>query len=109
MVTSVNANVAFWRTNPVGRARKTLRKSRVPIADRSNAPPRRHGTERDHARTHQFPLGKTPKKLQTFRIETCSSSPSSVDEWLPEKHLARFVVEVIEGLDLRAMSGSYSQ
>jgi transposase len=33
--------------------------------------------------------------------------PPSVDEWLPEHHLARFVVEVIEGLDLRAMSGSY--
>jgi transposase len=33
--------------------------------------------------------------------------PPSVDEWLPERHLARFVVEVIEGLDLRAMVGSY--
>ena len=33
--------------------------------------------------------------------------PPSVDEWLPEKHLARFVVEVIDGMDLRAMSGSY--
>ena len=33
--------------------------------------------------------------------------PPSVDEWLPERHLARFVVEVIEGLDLRAMIGSY--
>src|SRR3977135_1242591 len=33
--------------------------------------------------------------------------PPSIDEWLPEKHLARFVVEVIDGLDLRAMSGSY--
>jgi hypothetical protein len=33
--------------------------------------------------------------------------PSSVDEWLPERHLARFVVEVIAGLDLRAMVGSY--
>ena len=31
--------------------------------------------------------------------------PPSVDEWLPERHLARFVVEVIEGLDLRAMTG----
>jgi len=30
-----------------------------------------------------------------------------VDEWLPERHLARFVVEVIAGLDLRAMTGSY--
>jgi transposase len=33
--------------------------------------------------------------------------PPSVDEWLPEKHLARFVMEVIDGLDLRAMSGVY--
>jgi transposase len=33
--------------------------------------------------------------------------PPSVDEWLPEKHLARFVVEVIEGLDLSAMHRSY--
>ena len=33
--------------------------------------------------------------------------PPSVDEWLPGKHLARFVVEVIDGLDLLAMSGSY--
>ena len=33
--------------------------------------------------------------------------PPSVDEWLPERHLARFVVEVIEGLDLTAMSKSY--
>jgi transposase len=33
--------------------------------------------------------------------------PPSVDEWLPERHLARFVVEVIDGLDLRAMSVDY--
>jgi len=33
--------------------------------------------------------------------------PPSVDEWLPEQHLARFVVEVVEGFDLRAMIGSY--
>jgi len=33
--------------------------------------------------------------------------PPSVDEWLPEQHLARFVVIVIDGLDLRVMSGSY--
>jgi transposase len=33
--------------------------------------------------------------------------PPSVDEWLPERHLARFVVEVIASLDLRAMTGSY--
>jgi len=33
--------------------------------------------------------------------------PPSVDEWLPERHLARFVVEVIAGLDLRSITGSY--
>src|SRR5215213_7062715 len=33
--------------------------------------------------------------------------PPSVNEWLPEKHLARFMVEVIDGLDLSAMSRSY--
>jgi transposase len=33
--------------------------------------------------------------------------PPSVDEWLPQRHLARFVVEVSDGLDLRALSGSY--
>jgi len=33
--------------------------------------------------------------------------PPSVDDWLPEKHLARFVVELIDNLDLSAMSGVY--
>ncbi len=33
--------------------------------------------------------------------------PPSVDEWLPERHLARFVVEVVEQLDVSAMSRSY--
>ena len=39
--------------------------------------------------------------------ETGFLMPPSIDEWLPEQHLARFVVEVVEGLDLRAMSRSY--
>jgi len=33
--------------------------------------------------------------------------PPSVEEWLPQRHLARFVVEVVDGLDLSAMSKSY--
>src|SRR5271168_3394270 len=32
--------------------------------------------------------------------------PPSVDEWLPERHLARFVVEVIEGLAAKMGKGS---
>ena len=39
--------------------------------------------------------------------ETGFLLPPSVDDWLPEKHLARFVVEVIDGLDVSAMSGAY--
>ena len=39
--------------------------------------------------------------------ETGFLMPPSVDEWLPERHLARFIVEAVEGLDLRGMSGSY--
>ena len=34
--------------------------------------------------------------------------PPSVDEWLPEGHLARFIVEVIDGLDLGAFSRAYA-
>ncbi len=48
--------------------------------------------------------------MSTFRPidrDTGFLLPPSVDEWLPERHLARFVVEVIEGLDLSAMSQSY--
>jgi transposase len=33
--------------------------------------------------------------------------PPSVDKWLPQQHLARFVVKVIASLDLRAMTASY--
>ncbi|MGA7539421.1 MAG: IS1182 family transposase [Steroidobacteraceae bacterium] len=33
--------------------------------------------------------------------------PPSVDEWLPERHLARFVVEVVDRLDLSKLSQAY--
>ncbi len=48
--------------------------------------------------------------MSNFRLidrDTGFLMPPSVDEWLPERPLARFVVEVIAGLDLRAMTGSY--
>jgi len=48
--------------------------------------------------------------MSNFRMidrETGFLMPPSVDEWLPERHLARFVVEVIGALDLRAMTCSY--
>jgi transposase len=39
--------------------------------------------------------------------ETTYLLPPSVDEWLPTDHLARFVVEVIEQLDLSALTRQY--
>ena len=33
--------------------------------------------------------------------------PISIDEWLPEKHLARFVVEILEQMDLSAFYKEY--
>jgi len=50
------------------------------------------------------------RDMPNFRLidrDTSFLMPPSVDEWLPQRHLARFVVEVVEGLDLRAMTGSY--
>jgi len=34
--------------------------------------------------------------------------PPSVDEWLPQRHLARFVGEVIDGLDLSELVKAYA-
>jgi transposase len=54
-------------------------------------------------------LGSGPAMSNFRQIdrETGFLLPPSVDEWLPERHLARFIVEVVAGLDLRAMSGRY--
>lgn len=45
--------------------------------------------------------------FRPFDRDTGYLLPPSIDEWLPQKDLARFVVEVIDGLDLSALSRSY--
>lgn len=40
--------------------------------------------------------------------ETLYLLPPSLQDWLPEGHLARFVVEIVEQLDLRSLKASYS-
>src|ERR1700678_1541828 len=45
--------------------------------------------------------------FRTIDRRTAFLLPPSVDEWLPERHLARFIVEAVDGLDLRRMSGAY--
>ena len=48
-----------------------------------------------------------PGIFRQFDRATGFLLPPSLDEWLPERHLARFVGEVIDGLDLSAMVKSY--
>ena len=48
-----------------------------------------------------------PKFLEVDR-ETLYLLPPSVQDWLPEDHLARFVVEIVEQLDLRSLKASYA-
>jgi transposase len=48
--------------------------------------------------------------MSNFRVidrQTGFLLPPSVDDWLPQRHLARFVVDVIDRLDLGAIVGSY--
>ena len=45
--------------------------------------------------------------FREFDRETSFLLPPSLNEWLPERHLARFVVEVVDRLDLSAMVTSY--
>jgi transposase len=40
--------------------------------------------------------------------DTPNMFPATVQEYLPEDHLARFVVEIVEQLDLRALVGAYA-
>src|SRR5512135_3389236 len=40
--------------------------------------------------------------------ETLYLLPPSVQDWLPEGHLARFVVEIVEQLDLCSLKASYA-
>ena len=53
----------------------------------------------------------TTDGMRRFRLidrETDYLLPPSVQDWLPESHLARYVVDVVEGLDLSAIEGAYA-
>jgi len=46
-----------------------------------------------------------------FRLvdrDTAYLLPPSVDEWLPEDHLARFVVEIVDELDISCLERAYT-
>ena len=46
--------------------------------------------------------------FHTIDRDTDYLLPPSVQEWLPEAHLARYVVDVVEGLDLSALERAYA-
>ena len=46
-------------------------------------------------------------KFRTLDRDTLYLLPPSVQDWLPEDHLARFVVEIVDRLDLSALESRY--
>ena len=48
------------------------------------------------------------QRFQIVDRETAYLFPPSVQDWLPEKHLARFVVDVVEGLALPDLTDAYA-
>ena len=46
-------------------------------------------------------------KFQPIDRDTAYLLPPSLQDWLPEKHLARFVVDIVERLDLRELESCY--
>lgn len=46
-------------------------------------------------------------KFQTINRDTTYLLPPSLQDWLPEKHLARFVVDIVEQLDLSKLTSCY--
>ena len=46
-------------------------------------------------------------KFQTIDWDTAYLLPPSLQDWLPEKHLARFVVDIVDRLDLRVLEVCY--
>ncbi len=47
------------------------------------------------------------KKFRAYQPEQLFLLPESIDDWLPQEHLARFVGDLIEQLDLSLIIDSY--
>ena len=48
-----------------------------------------------------------PAEFILIDRDTPQLFPASVQDYLPEKHLARFVVEIVDQLDLKRLVGAY--
>ena len=49
------------------------------------------------------------KRFRDCNLDQMLLLPASLHDWLPEGHLARFVAEVVEALDLSAIYGKYEE
>jgi len=52
--------------------------------------------------------GDMGENFVSFDRDTLFLMPPSVQDWLPENHLARFVVDVVSNLDVRPLRDSYA-
>jgi transposase len=49
------------------------------------------------------------KRYRPYQPNQCYLLPPSPDEWLPEDHLARFVSDIVDALDLSGIYASYEK
>jgi len=55
-------------------------------------------------------LGPVDKIFRPFRPDQMLLVPPSLDEWLPQNHLARFIADLVDGhLDLSAFYADYTE
>ncbi len=54
-------------------------------------------------------MGNMSKRFRTCSLEQDYLLPPSLDDWLPEDHLARFVGEISEALDLNEIYQTYER
>ena len=54
--------------------------------------------------------GPVDKTFRSFQPDQLLLVPPSLDEWLPQEHLARFIADLVdEHLDLSAFYAGYSE
>jgi hypothetical protein len=58
--------------------------------------------------SNQVSVDNCTERFRAVDRETPYLLPPSVQEWLPEQHLARFVVEVVSKLDLHELKMPYA-
>jgi len=54
-------------------------------------------------------IGGMGKQFRSCELNQALLLPPSLHDWLPEGHLARFVAEVVETLDLSAIYAQYEE